>query len=169
MKRLGMTVVTWLVLLTFGAALGADKTRIVHSGETKLSARAAGRNVQVTIRTQVKRVKLYPEEDDATAPNRSVVEDIEIVVNGKPVVVPGSVSCWLIIPLEAEIRMGKTGSMLTITGGDTSAAYVVQIEFDSIRVRQRRVFSAVIPDKPVEVTTYYVRTMPDEDWPAGRK
>ncbi len=169
MKRLGVTLVTGLVLLTFGANFAADKTQIVRSGETKLSARSAGRNVQVSIRTQVKRAKLYPGEDDSTAPNRSAVEDIEIVVNGKPVIVPGSVSCWLIIPLEAELRLGKAVSVLTITGGDTSAAYVVQIEFDSERVRQKRVFSAVIPEKPTEVTTYYLRTMPEGDWPAGRK
>jgi hypothetical protein len=169
MKRLRIALVTGLILLTFGAALGIERTRIVRTGETKLGARAAGRDVQVSIRTQVRRAKLYPGEDDSTAPRRSVVEAIEIVVNGKPVIVPASVSFRLIIPIEAELRLGKVVSVLTITGGDTSEAWVVQIEFDSERVRQKRVFSAVIPEKPLEVTTYYVVTMPEGDWPAERK
>ncbi len=169
MRLLRMTLVTGFILVTFGVALGADKTQIARSGETKLSARAAGRDVQVSIRTQVRRGKLYPGEDDSTAPNKSIVEDVEIVVNGKPLIVPASVSCWLIIPLEAELRVRSPVSVLMITGGDTSAAYVVQIEFDSERVRRKLGFSAMIPEKPVEVTTYYLRTMPERDWPAGRK
>lgn len=169
MRLLKMTLVKGLILLTFWTTFAADNVQIVRSGETKLSARAAGRDVQVSIRTQVRRAKLYPEENEATAPNRSVVEDIGIVVNGKPVFVPASVSCWLIMPLEAELRLGKPVSVLTITGGDTSAAYVVQVEFDTERVRRKLGFSAVIPGKPVEVTTYYVVTMPEGDWPAGRK
>lgn len=166
MKRLGMALVTGVIVLTVGAALGADKTRIVRSGETKLSARAAGRDVLVSIRTHVRRVKLYPGEDDATAPDRSVVEDIGIVVNGQPLFVPASVSCWLVMPLDAELRVG---SVLTITGGDASGAYIVQIEFDSERVRQKRGFSALTPEKPVEVTTYHVVTMPEGDWSQPRK
>ncbi|HZF06539.1 MAG TPA: hypothetical protein VE932_19550 [Patescibacteria group bacterium] len=161
--RLGRTAaLAALLVLVSGRAFAVETTTIVRSGETRLQATVGRRTVQASIKTLVKKAKLYPGETDATAPERSTVEQVEISVDGKRVFVPGSVAYRLVIPLEASLRVVSRISVLTINGGDASESYVVKIEFDSKRVRRKIVASRAMPDRPTEITTYYMPVLEDK-------
>jgi hypothetical protein len=54
----------------------------------------------------------------------------------------------------AEIGIGATETMLTLNGGDASESYFVKITFDAERVKSRRLFSSIAPNKPLQETTY---------------
>jgi hypothetical protein len=61
------------------------------------------------------------------------------------------------MPNEAKLRAGTPTSVLMISGGDASESYIARIEFDSERVKRLTLASAFTPDKPAQVTTYYLR------------
>ena len=151
-----MVLALFAVTVTVGAS-AAEKIRIADTGETTLQMRHGGRSITISINTYRRRAALSPDEHDSTAPERPVVERIAITVDKRDVYVPRSVVSALILPRDAELRMGSPISVLRIDGGDASEAYIVRIEFDSQRVRRMTVASAFIPDKPTQVTNYYLR------------
>jgi hypothetical protein len=160
--KLNPTILLAAVIVLAASASAEERTSVADSGETVLRATVGGRTVRALIRTQRKRVKVSPGETDTTAPERSLVQRIEIIVNGDRIVVPNSAMYGLVSPLEASLRVASPLSVLTIVGGDTSESYVVKIEFDSKRVRRKIVASGIMPDKPTEITTYHLHILKDD-------
>jgi len=123
--RLNQILLLTAVILLAANASAEKRTSIADSGETILRATVGGRTVRALLKTQMKRVKVYPDETDTTAPERSLIQRIEIIVNGDRIVVPDSAMYGLVSPLEASLRVASPLSVLTIVGGDTSESYVV--------------------------------------------
>src|SRR5438093_5398178 len=150
-----------LVFLILAPVDAAETVPVAEVGATTLRAHAGKRSVETSITTEKRRAALHEDEDDSTAPERSVVRAITIRVNGQKIPVPGSVFCDLVLPSRAELGVRPGISVLTIRGGDASASYIVRIEFDSDRVKRTTFASSLIPDKPLQITTFYDRTLDD--------
>lgn len=68
----------------------AEKVPIGRIGATTLRAHSWNRTVEASITTERRRAALYENEDDSTAPERSVVRAIAITMNGQKIFVPPS-------------------------------------------------------------------------------
>jgi hypothetical protein len=84
----------------------------------------------------------------------SIVDAIDITVNGASVIVPRSVFSDL-----ADLNYGQVGimqksSILTMAGGDASESYVVRIRFNRERITGRSLFDGESGEK-LQETTYY--------------
>src|SRR2546428_3703221 len=161
MMRFQGLVIFALILMILAPADAAETVAIADVGVTTLRAQVGKRSVEASITTEKRRAALHEDEDDSTAPERSVVRAITIKMNGQRIPVPGSVFCDLVLPNRAELGVGPGISVLTIRGGDASASYVVRIEFDSARVKRTTFAISLIPDKPLQITTFYERTLDD--------
>jgi hypothetical protein len=150
-----------LIFVVLAPVDAAETVPIAEVGATTLRAQAGKRSVEASVITEKRRAALREDEDDSTAPERSVVRAIIIKMNGQKIPVPGSVFCDLVLPNRAELGIGPGISVLTIRGGDASASYIVRIEFDSDRVKRTTFASSLIPDKPLQITTFYERTLED--------
>jgi hypothetical protein len=82
----------------------------------------------------------------------SIVDFIDITVNGKTIIVPRSAFCDLADLNTAEVQMKGYHLVLMLTGGDASEFYNVEIAFDSEGVT-RRVMSS--DDEPLQETFYH--------------
>jgi hypothetical protein len=82
------------------------------------------------------------------------VDGIEIAVSSKPITVPRSVFCDLADLNSAEIRIEQNELILTLTGGDASESYIVKIVFDTEHVKRKTLSSGMIPNEPLQETTY---------------
>lgn len=135
---------------------------IASKGETVVVAKSAKFNAQVKIRThEVQIGKPSEKRPDVIRSSCtysrypcSVVDGIDIFVNGEQIFVPRSVFCDLADLNTAEIKIGQKESILTLHGGDASESYFVKIEFDAQRVKCRRKFSSMAPDKASQETVY---------------
>jgi len=65
----------------------------------------------------------------------SVVDRIEIVVNGHALFVPRSLFCVLADLNTAEIDVNKRSSVLRLDGGDAAESFILKIEFDAKHAR----------------------------------
>ena len=167
MMRLQVALILFLIFVTGASVSAAEKVPIVEMGATTLRAQSGKRSVEASIITYKRPAALHHDEEDATAPVRNVVRAITITLDGQRVFVPRSVICGLVLPYRGELRVGPGLSALTIEGGDTSASYIVRIEFDSERVRRMTHASSLIPDKPLQITTFYKQTL--EEPPLKRR
>ena len=161
MRHSKALLVVALCLTATIRTFAAETVPIVEVGSTTLRAESGKRTIDVSITTEKRRAAMYEDEDDSTAPQRSVVRTIVITVNGQKVFVPGLVLYGLVSPPRAELTVGPEISVLTIRGGDTSAAYIGKIEFDGQRVRRMTRASSLMPDKPLVVTTFSVGQLED--------
>jgi hypothetical protein len=87
------------------------------------------------------------------------VDAIDIAVNDKSIFVPCSVFCDLADLNTAQIQSGQKESILTLKGGDASESYIVRIVFDAGRVKRRVIASGMLPDQPLQETTYHRRVL----------
>jgi hypothetical protein len=71
----------------------------------------------------------------------SVADHLSITVNKKPIIVPRSIHLDLADINTGDVTMKKGKFVLRLSGGDASESYQVVIEFDSNRVRTKRVYS----------------------------
>jgi uncharacterized Fe-S center protein len=86
----------------------------------------------------------------------SIVDRLNITVNGKSVHVPCSVLCSVTADLNtAEVKIEQNKSILILTGGDASESYIVKIEFNGEMVTHSVVFSGEAPDEPLAEITYH--------------
>jgi len=91
----------------------------------------------------------------------SLVDRIEIAVDGNALFVPRSVFCDLADLTRVGFTAGEKAAMLTLYGGDASESYIVKIEFDADGVKRRILSSAMSPDQPLQETTYHVQVLGD--------
>ncbi len=135
---------------------------VASKGETVISAKSGKFKVQVRIRTYEMQIGKPGEERPEVIRSSctysrypcSIVDSVEISVNGKVIFVPRSIFCDLADLNTGEIKIGQTESILTLNGGDASESYFVRIEFDAERIKCRRLFSSIAPDKPLQETVY---------------
>jgi hypothetical protein len=64
----------------------------------------------------------------------SIVDGVDIVVNGSSLFVPRSAFSDLADLIDAELKVGGKNHVLRLGGGDASDTYVATIEFDAARV-----------------------------------
>lgn len=151
-----------IVLLT-AAAAGHSMGRVKPSGETVLARVQGGLNVQVTFKTHEVplspgfRRDPYDQSTSCTASRRpcSLVDSIQIAVNGKRVFVSRSAFSDLSDISRASIQVGNKILNLIIDGGDGAESYIVRLEFNKNSVTRRTLASGLEPNRPVQVTRYY--------------
>lgn len=151
------------------AETGQQPMPIASNGETVIVAKSSRINVQVKI--GVHEVSIGEPSEGRPDIIRtsctysrypcSIVDYIDIVINGNPVFVSRSVFCNLADLNTAQIKIGKKKSILTLTGGDASESYIVKIEFDAKRVKYRSLAPSDTPNEPLQETIYHLRVLGD--------
>jgi hypothetical protein len=164
-----MRAIYFLVFL--GATLLTDSlhaeqmsTAVVSQGETLLDATAGNLAVKVKIKaheiqigkpTDARPISIESNCTYSKYPC-SVVDQVNIAVNGNQIFVPRSAFCDLADLSRARISFEKNESVLSLEGGDASESYIVKIKFDAIRVKRRTLSSGTQPKKPLQETIYNV-------------
>jgi hypothetical protein len=141
-----------------------EATAIVGSGSTSVHAAFKKPAVNATIRTvRIERPNiLFPLGVVWDAKSVSLIQSMNISVDGQSVAVPRSVFTDLLDPSNASIRLEKGAFVLDLAGGDASNAYLIRVYFDATKVTRRTVYSALIPNKSAEDTHYYMHVLKDE-------
>jgi len=141
----------------------SKETPISSRGQTVISGNSTGLSVRVIVKTHEmdigKPTDKRPDKIESnctyTRHPCSIVDRVDIVVNGKSIFVPRSVYSDLADLNNGEIIIEKRKVLLlTFTGGDASESYIVKIEFDEEGVK-RRVLIDTESKKPLQETTYY--------------
>ncbi len=161
----------WIISIIGVEVEAVERALIAPSGETVIVASSAKVNVRVQVRTHEVQIGQPSEKRPDVIRSSctysrypcSVVDDIEIFVNGKPIFVPRSAFCDLADLNTAEIRIEQKKSILTLNGGDASESYIVKIDFDAERVKSRRLSSSMAPDKLLQETVYHLQIMKEEN------
>jgi len=144
-------------------------TPIASNGHTIIAASSHEVKVEVEVRTHEAQIgKPSDKRPDIVTSSCtysrypcSIVDLIDITVNGKPIIVPRSVFSDLADLNDGEIRIGRKESVLTITGGDASESYIAKIRFNSKRVTGLYLFDGE-SGKKLQETTYYQVVVDDE-------
>jgi hypothetical protein len=152
--------------LTMGSALGNNQTTIpVQSqGDTLVAAKTDKLIVQVKITTHEMQIgKPSDARPDVIESNCtyskypcSIVDRIDIIVNGKSLDVPRSAFCDLADLTTARINVGKSVSILRLSGGDGAESFIVKIEFDTNQVKRRTLAGGESGGQLSEDTRYHV-------------
>ena len=167
-----MKAICFLVCFGVTLAMGesfAGQARVASRGETVVAATAGKLTVQVRIRTHEMPIGEPYDPRPAVIESNctyskypcSIVDRVDITVNGKPLFVPRSAFCDLADLNEAEVKADEEGSILKLGGGDASESYIAKIEFDATHVRRRTLSSATEPDQPLQETIYHVVVLRD--------
>jgi hypothetical protein len=152
---LAKSLLLCLLVAVFSAA-SPQETDIAASGDTSLRAVLDKKTVLVTLHTaKVKKsdpgfplaLDYYDEV--------SVVQNMNIVVDGKTVGVPRSAYADLFNARKAVLRFEDGTFFLLVGGADASDLYSVHLYFDATRIIRRSVFDSASPHKPLEETRYY--------------
>jgi len=164
--RISVLYVSAFLTAAFGTLLSAGahgQTSIAKDGTTVVHAVLAGKKIEATITTV--RIgtdsKLFPKIEWG-APSVTLVQDLEITVEGKKAFVPRSVFADLLDPRTASIRLQKGVFVLTAAGADGAESYFVRVVFDGTRVKRRMVYSSLVPATPTEDTAYRLTELKDE-------
>jgi hypothetical protein len=86
----------------------------------------------------------------------SIVDRIDLIVNGTTVFVPRSAFCDLADVTSAEIKADKKGWILRLYGGDGAESFIVKLEFDATHVKRRTRAGGESADQLSEETRYHV-------------
>jgi hypothetical protein len=157
------------VTLADSAPAVQSSTRIASQGETVIVGTAGRLKVEVRIKAhEVPIGKPSDPRPTAIEPSCtyskypcSIVDRLDITVNGKPLFVPRSAFCCLADLNTAEIIAIEKGAILTLNGGDASESYIAKIEFNATDVKRRILSSATEPSQPLEETIYHVVVVGD--------
>jgi hypothetical protein len=171
MKKIFYIVVFFWLLFKPGLYAGAVQqlTPIASNGETIIVAKSTKLNVHVKIITH--EVQIGKPSDKRPDVSRSsctysrypcsVVDGIDITANDKSVFVPRSVFCDLADLNTGEVKIRQKEAILMLIGGDASESYIVKIEFDAEQIKRRVTTSGMLPDQPLQETTYHRRILGD--------
>ena len=172
MRQIIKIVVCLIILFAAGihAETVQDKKFVVQNGETLIGAHSEKLNVRVKIVTHTvdigkpfdEKPKVVHSSCTYTKYPCSIVDAIDITVNGKPFFVPRSTFCDISDLNTAEVKIiEENKSILTLIGGHELGSYIVKIEFDKDRIKRRSLIDPELPDKPNQITIYYRRTAGD--------
>ncbi len=145
--------------------LAWSETSIARGGDTVVTAKLRGSDLKVRVHT----VDLGRDHecaalaiDSRPSGDTSVVVGLIITLNGMNVHVPRSAFADITQPAAASIKAEGSAFRLSISGGDASEAYFVEIDFDAEKVTKRRLFSLLTPTRATEETRYRLTTLKDE-------
>ncbi len=132
-------------------------TEIAPKGETVIVAKSNEMDVRVKINARKMHAGEpgYERPPDAIYFPHSIVTNIEISVDNKPLFVPHDILCDLIQVNWAKINIMQKEAILTITGGDGAETYIVRIKFDKERIKHTSWSSGLDPAEILKETTYY--------------
>jgi len=160
--RLSLIFLSILFVWAMKAQAASSRAAVAESGEIILVARSSKFDVRVSIRTRPVEKRAETLIEPGGYVERSHVERIDIMVNGKQLWVGRSVYCDLFDLHNAEILMGPKTVVLAVEGGDASESHWAKIEFDTKQVKRRNFGSGMTPGESAEVTTYHPSVMKDE-------
>lgn len=137
------------------------QTQIARSGSTVVAAVFSTGKVTATIHT----IKLEGDCAKACPASRpvtewgptgaTVIQNMEISVDGHPVIVPPSVYASFSEPLKASLSFEDGNFVLRIDGGDGALSYFVRIYFDRKEINREMSYASAFPDQPTEDSHYY--------------
>lgn len=168
MKKLNILALSLLMASVFpaSAVLAAELVKIKPNGKTVIGGLIGGIQVQATITTHEidigKGLGSIPEPRQRltnctyTRIPCSLVDNLEVSINGKTIVVPRSAFADMSDLNNMAIGAKEKLFTLTTRGGDTSGSYAIEIIFDENRVLKRRYFDAFDPREAVQETNYYL-------------
>jgi hypothetical protein len=148
---------TACALVSFGIALVidmayADPIPVASRGETLLVSTGGQLKVEVKINTHEMQIGKPSDGRPAVIVSNctyrnctyskypcSIIDRIQISVNGKRLFIPRSAFCDLADSNRAEISVDKNGSTLRLEGGDGAESFIAKIEFDATQVKRRTV------------------------------
>ncbi len=140
---------------TVGAA---QETVIGVSGDTSVRAVVQKRTIAVTLHAaQLKKSDRGFPPDLDTYNEVSLLQHIEVLVDGHAVVVPRSAFTDLFNARKAWLTSEKGLFVLCLGGGDGADLYVARLYFDSKVVSRRALFDATNQKEPVEETRYRIK------------
>ena len=150
-----------LILLMTCIRLAKAEVAVSLRGETLVTATAGKLTAQ--IKTHEVQIGKPSDQRPTTIESNctysrypcSLVDRIDITVNGSKLYVPRSVFCDLADLTAAELTAGQKTSTLTLYGGDASEAYIVKVEFDTTAVKRRTLSSRLSPNEPLQETIYH--------------
>jgi hypothetical protein len=159
----------FIVFLFFVCEIGCHAAtpklvKINSNGKTVISANLGKGRVEVTIRTREVQVSrtgtIRPDYLPSTctyAAVCSIVEGLEIAVDGKAIFVPQSVISDMAWIHTAELRL-DANMMLLLSEGDASESYFIRIDFDKERVKRMREYvdSSMNNNRLLTDTNYYL-------------
>jgi hypothetical protein len=136
---------------------------VASQGETLVTATTTKLAVQVTIKTHEMQIGKPSDGRPAAIQSNctyskypcSIVDRVDINVNGNPLFIPRSAFSDLADLYKAELQTNEKGSVLTLYGGDAAESYIVKIEFDMTHVTRRSLTSAESPSQPLQETIYH--------------
>lgn len=160
-------VVLSYVMAMPACAQESQKVVVTSEGETLISASGA----QVIIRTREVDIgkpgagQQKSKQASCTYSRYpcSVVEDIDITVNGHPLIisVPRSAYCDRSDVNKANLKADGRVWVLTLYGGDASESYIAKIIFDESRVLRREILDPLSLGDLLQETIYHVVTVGD--------
>ncbi len=165
MRRLAGVLAAFVTLGACGTAIGASSgsTPVATQGETRISYSGPALRAEVRIRTHRVRIGKPSDSPPALRENSctysvfpcSLVDQVEIRINGQDLFVPRSLFCGIADLGTAEIQASGKHGVLTLHGGDASESFVVKIEFDESRLLKKSLYSGMAEESPLEETVYH--------------
>lgn len=132
-------------------AFTEDSTRIAPNGETVIVSNSKNSKVRVIIKTHIVDIGKQGNKPDLIQAKGSsctysrypcsVVDYIDIYVNGKQLLFPNSVFCDLADLNSGQVFINKKNTILIVDGGDASTGYAVAIEFDGKHIKRKAVYA----------------------------
>jgi hypothetical protein len=161
------------LLVFFGMALAMDVAHaageavaVVSQGETIVAS--ASRCIKIQVRIKTHEVQIGKSSDARPAVIESnctyskypcsIVDQLEIIVNGTALFVPRSAFCSLADLNKAEVKAGKKEWILRLDGGDGgdgAESFIAKIEFDATQVQRRTPAGGASADQLTEETRYH--------------
>jgi len=164
-----VSVLMALLCLLFANVTVSDplSIKVASHGQTIISASAKGLTVQVKIDTHEQQIGKSSDPPPRVVDSNctysrypcSIVDQLEIIVNGATIFVPRSSFCDLADLNNAVITFNNGGSVqLRLEAGDGAEGTIVTIAFDSNQVRRRTVASGESAKRLLQDTRYYAVT-----------
>ena len=156
-----------ILLVAFMQSVLAQPQVARHLGDGVALIEASSSVTKVAVVVNVRAAKTADLMGDLAAPGQFpetvlVIQSLRIDVNGSPIFVPRSAYADLLAVREAEVLVTDRVGILRLRGGDASESYLARIEFDKAMVKRRAIFNPALSErKPLQETTYYLRTMED--------
>jgi hypothetical protein len=134
-------------------AIAENKVTISEQGKTIVEAKSKNLKIKASIAA----IPVKSEPDAPYYYRRSCIQNVEIIVNGKQLIVPRSVYSDICHASEAEVVFKNNVGVFKIYGGDGAESFEVHVRFNSKMVTRRTVYAGELPDKPLEETRYWQR------------
>jgi hypothetical protein len=154
-----LVAITWPLCI----ATASSPTSIIANGETTIKDTVGDHRIVVKVWTREidigksdpARPPISHNSCTYTRVPCSIVDAVQIVIDGISISVPRSAFCDWSDLTSAKLSLVEDHPTLIASGGDASEAYEATIEFDTSRVVKRVMTSGMDIRHPLEITNYY--------------